>query len=62
MLGFNKHHTNGYLLKYFKKKKKKKKKTFAGLICCVGGLITVGGISDLKRLLDWVRGSKSCDF
>ena len=44
------------------KKKKKKKKTFAGLICCVGGLITVGGISDLKRLQDWVRGSKSCDF
>ena len=62
MLGFNKHHTNGYLLKYLKKKKKKKKKTFAGLVRYVGGLITVGGISDLKRLLDWVRGSKSCDF
>ena len=61
MLGFNKHQTNGYLLKYLKKKKKKKK-TFAGLHSYVGGLITVGGISDLKRLLDWVRGSKSCDF
>ena len=39
-----------------------KKKTFPGLVRCVGGLITVGGISDLKRLLDWVRGSKGCDF
>ena len=44
------------------KKKKKKKNTFAGLVRYVGGLITVGGVSDLKRLLDWVRGSKSCNF
>ena len=54
--GLNKHQPKLRFLSTLKKKKK-----YICLLVNVGGLITVG-ISDLKRLLDWVRGSKSCNF